>query len=208
MTADNNSDCQKRMRCLLSPYDGDKCCPGQTPHHLVEAGAFHDQGRGGMVTKDNAKRVAFVRSPFKLTEIIEVDIGKAKVKSNPVFGAGKYDEGAAPCICVEGESQNQGTHKLMHRAQGRLAAGAPEVPNPNYMQPLTTAKGAPARMQRLDVAIANGVAAVQEVFPEADCEADCVKAQLEDYHYKKAGMNPELPIKTVDGQGKAMPATR
>jgi hypothetical protein len=207
MAAENKGDdCRKKMRCLLSPYDNDKCCPGQTPHHLVEAGAFHDQGRGGFTAKDNVQQVRFVRSMFDVTKVITVDAGKGKVASHPVFGAEKYDEGAAPCVCCEGESQNQGTHKAMHQAQDKAARAAPGVPNPNPEKPLFTQTGKPAKMQRLDGAISSGVDAMQQVFPESGCDPACLKAQLDDYHYNKAQMNPQLPIKAVNGQGKALPA--
>ncbi len=207
MTADHKAnDCRKKMRCLLSPYDPNKCCPGQTPHHLVEAGAFHDVGRGGLTTRDNVKLTVFVRSAFADTAVSTVGTGKGKVMSHPVFGAEKYDEGAAPCVCCEGESQNQGTHKLLHQAQDRAARTATGVPNPNPFNPLVTAKGKPAKMQRLDSAIASGTAAVKSVFSESGCDENCTKAQLEHYHYEKAGMNPQLPIKAVNGQGKALPA--
>lgn len=200
------NDCLKKMRCLLSPYKPGSCCPGQTPHHLVEAGAFHDEGRGGLISKDSVKQVIFVKSMFSDTVVSTVSVGEGKVASRPVFGAEKYDQEAAPCICCEGESQNQGTHKALHQAQDRLAKNAQQVTNPNPFNPLTTAKGKPAKMQRLDTAIASGVNAVQEVFPESACDPVCIEAQLKEYHYNKAGMNPELPIKAVNGQGKALPA--
>jgi hypothetical protein len=43
------SRCLAARRCKLQPYDRNKtkCCPGQTPHHLIEASAFFDTGRGG-----------------------------------------------------------------------------------------------------------------------------------------------------------------
>lgn len=91
---------------------------------LVEAGSFYDEGRGGMISKKNVKRVSFVRSAFADTQITTVGTGPGKVPSRPVVGAESYDQGAAPCVCCEGESQNQGTHKLMHQAQ----AGALTVP--------------------------------------------------------------------------------
>jgi hypothetical protein len=206
-TENKADDCRKKMRCLLSPYDNDTCCPGQTPHHLVEAGSFHDEGRGGMISKKNIKRVKFVRSLTAPTQVVEESTGEAgKVPSRPVFGAEKYDQGAAPCVCCEGESQNQGTHKQMHQAQARRAADAQGVANPNPFFPLTTAKGEPAKMQTLSSAITSGVESLNEVFPESNCDPGCTEAQLNEYHYKKAKMNPELPIKAVNGQGKAIPA--
>jgi uncharacterized protein DUF4150/HNH/endonuclease VII toxin of polymorphic toxin system len=74
--------CLAARRCALSPYGqgetkpGKKksCCPGQTPHHLVEASAFHDEGRG---PHDGSVRLA---------------------------GVPNYDENAAPCVCAEGGS--------------------------------------------------------------------------------------------------------
>jgi hypothetical protein len=206
MTAEHEADdCRKKMRCLLSPYEKDSCCPGQTPHHLVEAGAFHDEGRGEMMKKAT-EQVVFVKSMFApvSVEVVKGPIGD--VPSRPVVGAEKYDQGAAPCVCCEGESQNQGTHKLLHQAQEQSAIDAVHVPNPNPMRPMNTASGQPAKMQRLDSAIDSGTNAVQAVFPASACDPGCIKAQLEEYHYKKAGMNPELPIKAVNGQGKAMPA--
>jgi hypothetical protein len=208
-TENKSDDCRKKMRCLFSSREPNRCCPGQTPHHLVEAGAFHDEGRGGFTKKENVKKVMFVKSLIADTVVSTVDSGPGKVASRPVFGAENYDEGAAPCVCCEGESQNQGTHKLLHQAQDRMARDkqlTPAVPNPNPFNPLLTAKGEPAKMQRLDNAISNGAKAVGEVFPESGCDQGCLEAQLKEYHYNQAKMNPELPIKAVNAQGKALPA--
>jgi uncharacterized protein DUF4150/HNH/endonuclease VII toxin of polymorphic toxin system len=211
MTAEHSEggkvcECRKKMRCLLSPYEPDTCCPGQTPHHLVEAGAFHDVGRGEMVSRENVKQTVFIRSLTADTVVSTVGTGKGKIMSRPMYGARKYNQNAAPCVCCEGESQNQGTHKWLHQAQDRAARRAQGVPNPDYSRPLFTATGEPAKMQRLDSAIAGGVGAVKTVFRKSGCDARCLKAQLEEYHYRKADMNPELPIKAVNGQGKALPA--
>lgn len=41
-------ECQKALRCFLSPQDPSRCCPGQSPHHLIPASAFVKKGtRGG-----------------------------------------------------------------------------------------------------------------------------------------------------------------
>ena len=40
-------DCQKKLRCLLSPYKPNRCCPGQTGDHVIDASHFFDVGRGG-----------------------------------------------------------------------------------------------------------------------------------------------------------------
>jgi hypothetical protein len=51
------NDCLAARRCTLQPYDPPKptktstpsshCCPPQTGHHLIEASALHESGRGG-----------------------------------------------------------------------------------------------------------------------------------------------------------------
>jgi hypothetical protein len=43
------NDCLAARRCALQPYKSSKshCCPQQTGHHLIEASALHDVGRGG-----------------------------------------------------------------------------------------------------------------------------------------------------------------
>ncbi len=47
--------CLTARRCQLTPYQptGDQpgCCPGQTGHHVVEAGSFYNVGRGGSNSK-------------------------------------------------------------------------------------------------------------------------------------------------------------
>jgi Domain of unknown function (DUF4150)/GHH signature containing HNH/Endo VII superfamily nuclease toxin 2 len=43
------NECLAARRCALQPYKSTKshCCPQQTGHHLVEASALHETGRGG-----------------------------------------------------------------------------------------------------------------------------------------------------------------
>jgi hypothetical protein len=43
--------CLSARRCILQPYKPNKCCPPQTGHHLIEASALHDTGRGGKGSK-------------------------------------------------------------------------------------------------------------------------------------------------------------
>jgi hypothetical protein len=52
--ADNLADktaankCLAARRCSLQPYKPNKCCKPQTPHHLIEASALFNKGRGGI----------------------------------------------------------------------------------------------------------------------------------------------------------------
>jgi hypothetical protein len=41
------SDCLAARRCALQIYEPNTCCPPQTGHHLIEASALFDTGRGG-----------------------------------------------------------------------------------------------------------------------------------------------------------------
>ncbi|AKJ29689.1 PAAR-like domain-containing protein [Caldimonas brevitalea] len=166
--------CQKKLRCLLSPYSPKKCCPGQTPHHLVEAGAFHDQGRGGKTWKD-------------------LEEGGFKYQGRSIAGTEKYDANKAPCICVEGESQHQASHKLMHEAQNDLTNDSPAGPlalcGSSFLSEKTVTLG---RAQ------SNGAQAVVTVFPDSGCDPGCIEAQLKNYHEKTCGMAPGQPIRAVE----------
>jgi Domain of unknown function (DUF4150)/GHH signature containing HNH/Endo VII superfamily nuclease toxin 2 len=92
-TASEEYKCAQARRCMLVPYKpGDKdqkCCPGQTPHHLIEASAFLVPGSRG---KGDVLR--------------------------PEFENSKYDLNKAPCICVEGQNNTAASHGLMHTYQG------------------------------------------------------------------------------------------
>lgn len=39
-TTINDDPCHKAMRCFLAPYKPNRCCPGQTGDHLVDAASF------------------------------------------------------------------------------------------------------------------------------------------------------------------------
>lgn len=170
----SDDPCQKKLRCLLSPYSPKKCCPGQTPHHLVEASAFHDEGRGGKTWKD-------------------LKGGGFEYQGRSIMGTEKYDANKAPCICVEGESQHQASHKLMHEAQNELTndspAGPPAFCGASFLNDKTVTLG---RAQ------SNGAQAVTEVFPDSGCDAGCLEAQLKNYHEKTCGMAPGQPIRAVE----------
>ena len=165
--------CQKKLRCLLSSYSPKKCCPGQTPHHLVEASAFHDEGRGGKTWKD-------------------FECGGFEYQGRAIFGTEKYKATKAPCICVEGESQHQASHKLMHDAQNALTNRMPPGPlafcGQSFLSDKTTT---------LAQAQTNGVQAVTEVFSDSGCDPACLETQLKQYHEKECGMAPGQPIRAV-----------
>lgn len=43
----DSKDCQKARKCMLTPYKPNRCCPGQTGHHLVEVHGFCQKGKRG-----------------------------------------------------------------------------------------------------------------------------------------------------------------
>ena len=170
----SDSPCQQAMRCLLSPYKPSRCCPGQTPHHLVEAGSFFDKGREGGGWEDKKG-------------------GGFDYLGRAVMGAEKYDQAAAPCICVEGENQHQASHGRMHKAQNELTAKAP-ASAPAFAGPgLLTDE-----CQTLATAQNNAAKAINACFKDkGGCDEECVKAQLANYHEKQCGMAPGQPIRKV-----------
>jgi hypothetical protein len=210
VAAHKADDCRKKMHCVLSPYKkpDNCCCPGQTAHHLVEANAFYDFGRSPGTEKKDVKvfQTMFVKSFNQPTAVEAVQTGTEDITNNPIEGAEGYREGDAPCVCAEGENQHEGTHMLMHQSQGQMASDAPGVVPLNYMKPLFTSDGAPAKMQRLQTAIDNGANSVKEVFSESNCDVSCLKAQLEEYHFTKAGIGRQFVVKACGDDGKALPA--
>ena len=170
----SNSPCQQAMRCLLSPYKPSRCCPGQTPHHLVEAGSFFDKGREGGGWDDKKG-------------------GGFEYLGRSVMGAEKYDQAAAPCICVEGENQHQASHGRMHKAQNELTAKAP-ASAPAFAGPGFVTD----ECQTLATAQENAAKAINACFKDkGGCDEECVKAQLANYHEKQCGMAPGQPIRKV-----------
>jgi hypothetical protein len=91
-----SKDCREARRCMLVPYKAGKgqggCCPGQTPHHLVEVHSFTKAGE-----RASGKRLAaFDGSNGKMA----------------------YDDHKAPCVCCDQSSRYKGDHGKMHAIQG------------------------------------------------------------------------------------------
>lgn len=168
-----DDECQSAMRCLLVPYkrrgSEPACCPGQTAHHLVEAGSFFEQGREATEWAQNKKGGWFIH--------------------RAMYGAEKYDADRAPCICVEGENQHQGTHGLLHDHQNASCRKAPKVHTP--MHPGTECR-------TLENAQQSGAQAVVDCLPECGCDKGCIEAQLKRYHEQQCEMAPRLPIRAVE----------
>lgn len=79
-------ECHKALRCFLTPYSPSRCCPKQTPHHVVDAASFLNPMEG--VGRDDKRRRK--------------------------TGWKKYVPKKAPCVCVEGPNQCTATHGEIH----------------------------------------------------------------------------------------------
>ncbi|MGE0756358.1 MAG: PAAR-like domain-containing protein [Pirellulaceae bacterium] len=205
----DSSPCQRALRCVLSPYNPSKCCPGQTGHHLVPTGSFFHRGRGDR-------------------KIVDKDTNTYQT-SAPVLGTEAYDADAAPCICVEGQDSRLGSHGLMHTVQGykdrktaqkdgqiqlnlteyakrvqKYTGGIEKPPKLAGTAKLLKPDGSPpvefgfspTATTTYGQAKANGIAAVQEVFPDSGCDAKCLEAQLDRYH-KACGANDQTVIRSI-----------
>lgn len=172
------NDCLRARRCMLVPYHPtgkQKGCCGnkrQTGHHLVEASAFFDQGRGD------------------------------PKKSNALAGCGAYNEGEAPSVCAEGTDHGTGTHGLLHTWQSDAALACPGTQGSNSVPRLALDKpGLPPvdseHVTTYEQARESGIAAMQQVFPESNCNAECLRAQLDAYHVRKANIPPDTRIRSV-----------
>ncbi len=201
---DDAATCMKARRCQLAPYKPvsgqGQCCPGQTAHHMVPASAVFDQGRGGRVKK-----------------------GEKSLTSIPLQGVEGYDEGKAPCVCVEGTNQNHASHGRMHTFTSYLADRAsaekaewieldPETiktiealaekelqPGERSNLPIKTEGGKQlleTRTLTYQQARDQSIEAHKTAFGD-NCSTECLKAQLDAYHKTECGMDEEMKIKTV-----------
>ncbi len=158
-------DCLKARRCMLVPCQPSAgqaaCCPGQTGHHLVEAGSWFKKGRGVEPGDD-----LFM---LKVAEGMTDD--------------GDYQTKDAPCICVEGANQYHGTHGLLHTFQGNAALKN----GVTATVPLKNGTSASLVCQTYGQARDSGAAAASKVFKQSGCSEDCFKAQLDAYHNPDKG---------------------
>ena len=185
-------DCLTARSCQLVPYKPRKneagCCPSQTAHHLVEASSFFEKGRGAGTGK----------GPTRVKPSDDH-------KNNVLAVAPKYKEGKAPSICAWGPNQHTGTHGCIHTIQGNLN----ENPALTSVEDVAKKNGETANLTTIKYKDArnNGVAAAKEVNPKANCEDDCMKAQLDAYHTTELGVQPDDKIKCV-GAGETSDAAR
>ena len=104
-----------------------------------------------------------------------------------------YDHGVAPTVCVEGTSQNFGSHKRIHDAMDRRVKG------------LADAGKLLNGTMSLEQAIEAAVESHHSAFFASKCSKQCIKAQLESYYNQMCrGSRP----KAVDKQGNPIKPER
>ncbi len=176
--ADNAAghECIAARRCSLQPYDSEKthCCPGQTPHHLVEASAFFKSGEG------NGRGGSEKGVP---------SVPLAGINTGP----GGYREGDAPCVCAEGPTQNVGTHGIMHTLQSTRSMGVPDTGSLSYADNSTVSS---LRVTTYKDAKVNATDAMETAFPTTTCNPACIEKQLDNYH-NQAGITDTTPVQAV-----------
>jgi hypothetical protein len=124
-------------------------------------------------------------------------------------GVSGYDEGDAPCVCVEGHSwhredkspfnKRDKTHPDMHDLQDSRERAAIDVVETLEANGDDTKGRTPDHAMKYGEARDGGVAAHQEVFPDCKppCSKECLDAQIDAYHrQKKVGMRDGTAVRT------------
>jgi len=105
----------------------------------------------------------------------------------------KYSPNKAPTVCVEGFSQNHGTHKLVHDKMDEIVGS---LVTHGYRAPDGTHKriGADGKMD-LELAIEAAATSHAKAFPKSGCSRDCIKAQLNEYYGKTCSSGKFATVK-------------
>jgi hypothetical protein len=82
-------------------------------------------------------------------------------------------------MCVEGQSNTQGTHGDMHTIKGYLAKQ-----NRDSKGKITLQQGNEQATE-----------AVETVFPDSACSAECIEAQLNSYHKDECKMDDDQKLR-------------
>ena len=99
----------------------------------------------------------------------------------------EYEYETAPTVCVEGFSQNHGSHGRVHDKMDEQVTG------------LANGKKLTNGTMSMDQAIDSAVKSHQEAFPASRCRESCIRAQLEEYYKDKC---PNARPSAVNKAGK------
>lgn len=192
--------CKAARACLLVAKELDKkfCCkPDTTGHHLVEVNNFSPSGgRAGLASYMGFDKVADLRAVLR-------DIGFSDYWGDPgsvshavyLRQFARYDEEAAPTICVSatvGYNEHGAMHAATEREKSRFSGNVTEVIGRDFDGNDVESKW------KLKDAIDAGVKAVEAVRP--DCDPDCCRDQLNEYHVTRCRIDPETNTRTYTDQ--------
>ncbi len=165
------NDCLNARRCKLSPWLAGENADGEKVKPTCCAG----------------------QTPHHLVE--KSCFGEDEAKS--LFkGMEKYDPKMAPCVCAEGTGHSMGgTHELMHVFQKSstlgMIAGQPAT---TFDMSAGGGKSKPSNTVTYAQARDSGTDAFEQVFPDAGCDKECIKKQIDAYH-KQCGITDDTPLK-------------
>jgi hypothetical protein len=124
------------------------------------------------------------------------NVGRGGKKSKAVKDTSGYNEGKAPCICVEGMNQYHGTHGLMHTFQSTAAQNATTVATSTLKLTDETEMPMETKQTTYGEAKKQGIEAAKKTFPESVCDQKCMEAQLDAYH-NEHGIENDTQCKQV-----------
>ncbi len=169
--AANEDDCIRARKCMLVPYNGDRIKPnkpvkirGQSYYEVEKYSGDTFTTKIGMGTSGGC-------CPGQTGHHVIPHSWAKKA------GCKSYSHGGAPVVCVEGISQNDGTHKSIHyNLNERLK---------------DESKGVKTEFTQAEI-IEIAAKSHQDTFPKSGdcmicigshpCDKECIKAQLEEYY--------------------------
>ena len=175
--AASDDPCVKARKCMLVPYKGDTYT---TDKHLltVKTGKHTlkeiPKGKGTNFMTKIGMGTSSGCCPGQTGHHVIPDSWAKKA------GCTKYSEGQAPVVCVEGVSQNDGTHGEIHTKLNELLAEAMRDSPSIYNDPNEIMK----------------MAAQSHAETFTHCSQNCIQKQLEEYYQGCKKFNAEpIPMK-------------
>jgi hypothetical protein len=133
------------------------------------------------------------------TKTAKTDEDRNSKDSNGQANCPDYKYAQAPCVCAEGVSQHDCTHKEVHDESAVQFVETFKEPN----QP-------PEKQINLDQAISDGAKAYEKAFKHSDCtksknnpkKSGCIEAQLREHYNRKCHGNLDFFVIPVDGKSR------
>jgi hypothetical protein len=160
------NDCTRARKCNLVPYqaDGAGNLLGQRGKSKVESA-----NNGGCCPGQTGHHL----------------IPEASLKEQ----CPNYQHSMAPTVCVEGFSQNHGSHQRAHQALAE-----------RHRAMAKAGKLSPDGSMSMDDAIDSAADSHKDTFPLSNCSRACIREQLDNYYKMCRGARPKM----VDDQAKTV----